>query len=94
MKTFFSMSVTTLMIAATLGLNGAAFAGPLTDTVFSASASGSKPKRVSTKHKTEPKVKKVQFYRGSEETVSERSARLKRECKGGVNAGACAGYTR
>lgn len=37
---------------------------------------------------------KVTFLRGSEETTGERSTRLKRECKGGVNAGACAGYTR
>lgn len=39
-------------------------------------------------------VGKVTFLRGSEETAGDRSARLKRECKGGVNAGACAGYTR
>jgi NAD(P)H-hydrate repair Nnr-like enzyme with NAD(P)H-hydrate dehydratase domain len=39
-------------------------------------------------------VGRVTFLRGSEETTGERSARLKRECKGGVNAGACAGYTR
>ncbi len=39
-------------------------------------------------------VGKVTFLRGSEETTGERSARLKRECRGGVNAGACAGYTR
>lgn len=37
---------------------------------------------------------KVKYVRGSEETTSERSARLKRECKGRVNAGACEGYTR
>ncbi len=36
---------------------------------------------------------KIQFLRGSEETANERSSRLKRECKGRVNAGACAGYT-
>ena len=35
----------------------------------------------------------VKFLRGSEESPSERSNRLKRECKGRVNAGACAGYT-
>jgi hypothetical protein len=29
----------------------------------------------------------------SQETTKERSARLKRECKGRVNAGACEGYT-
>ena len=37
---------------------------------------------------------KTKFLPGSAETVSERSARLKRECRGAVNAGACAGYTR
>lgn len=37
---------------------------------------------------------KVKYFPGSAETVAERSARLKRECRGGVNAGACAGYTR
>lgn len=37
---------------------------------------------------------KAKFLRGSEETTAERSARLKRECLGGVNAGVCAGYTR
>ena len=36
----------------------------------------------------------VKFLRGSEETTSERSRRLKRECKGRVNAGACAGYAQ
>ena len=36
---------------------------------------------------------KTKFLRGSEETTAERSARLKRECQGGVNAGMCAGYT-
>ncbi|MDB5890452.1 MAG: hypothetical protein JWP47_1283 [Polaromonas sp.] len=34
------------------------------------------------------------FLRGSEESAGERNARLKRECKGAVNAGVCAGYTR
>lgn len=36
----------------------------------------------------------AKFSSGSQETTKERSARLQRECKGGVNAGACAGYTR
>ena len=34
------------------------------------------------------------FVSGSEESAGQRNARLKRECKGAVNAGACAGYTR
>jgi len=40
------------------------------------------------------KASKVTFSRGSEESPAERSARLRRECAGAVNAGACAGYTR
>lgn len=35
----------------------------------------------------------VKFLPGSAETARERSTRLKRECKGRVNAGACEGYT-
>lgn len=37
---------------------------------------------------------KVKFINGSGETPAQRTARLKRECKGGVDAGACSGYTR
>ncbi|MGH8831535.1 MAG: hypothetical protein ACREXV_10635 [Polaromonas sp.] len=36
---------------------------------------------------------KVKFMPGSGETAQQRSTRLKRECKGRVNAGACEGYT-
>ncbi|MES2415484.1 MAG: hypothetical protein V4614_16920 [Pseudomonadota bacterium] len=41
-----------------------------------------------------PKSSKVKFLRSSEESHAERRARLKLECKGAVNAGACTGYTR
>ncbi|MES2244619.1 MAG: hypothetical protein V4639_17235 [Pseudomonadota bacterium] len=41
-----------------------------------------------------PPGKSVKFMPGSQETARERSARLKRECKGRVNAGACEGYTQ
>lgn len=34
----------------------------------------------------------VKFLPGSQETTKERSTRLMRECKGRVDAGACAGY--
>lgn len=37
---------------------------------------------------------KVKFISGSAETAGQRDARLKRECKGAVNAGVCTGYTR
>ena len=35
----------------------------------------------------------TKFMPGSEETRKERTTRLRRECKGRVNAGACEGYT-
>jgi hypothetical protein len=37
---------------------------------------------------------KAKFIPGSGETAAQRTARLKRECKGAVDAGACSGYTR
>ncbi|MDB5895545.1 MAG: hypothetical protein JWQ88_3076 [Rhodoferax sp.] len=37
--------------------------------------------------------KAPKFVPGSAETTAERDRRLLRECKGRVNAGACAGYT-
>ncbi|MDP1741841.1 MAG: hypothetical protein Q8M51_09660 [Polaromonas sp.] len=36
---------------------------------------------------------KVKFVPGSQESAKERATRLKRECKGAVNAGACQGHT-
>jgi hypothetical protein len=38
-------------------------------------------------------AKSAKFIPGSQETARERATRLKRECKGRVNAGACEGYT-
>jgi hypothetical protein len=49
-------------------------------------------KKRAAKHKTAGN--KTTFSSGSQETTKERNARLQRECKGAVNAGACAGYTR
>lgn len=60
-------------------------------------------KPTKTKTKTKKKMAKTavtvprataRFVPGSAETAGQRSARLTRECKGQVNAGACAGYTR
>ena len=53
-----------------------------------AKAAKKKPAK-STKPATAGKAK---FVQGSAETVAERAVRLKRECKGRVNAGACEGY--
>ena len=36
---------------------------------------------------------KVKFLPGTQESAKERATRLKRECKGAVNAGACLGHT-
>jgi hypothetical protein len=49
-------------------------------------------KKRSAKHKKGGN--KTTFSSGSQETTKERNARLQRECKGAVNAGVCAGYTR
>jgi len=57
-------------------------------------------KAISKKSKKKAKKTKAQaaakakFIAGSQETKKERRTRLTRECKGGVNAGACTGYTR
>ncbi|MEO6319516.1 MAG: hypothetical protein ABIR56_02505 [Polaromonas sp.] len=65
---------------------------------FGAHAQASSPdagsKAAATKaRKTTGASGQVKFLPGSEETTKERSTRLKRECKGRVNAGACSGYT-
>lgn len=57
------------------------------------SASEDKPAASAKKKKTGTSGQ-VRFLPGSAETAKERSSRLKRECQGQVNAGACAGYTR
>jgi len=48
------------------------------------------------KSKKAPHAKQgsTKFLPGSQETRKERETRLKRECKGRVNAGACEGYTQ
>ena len=88
-KKFFRGPLVALLAAAVLlGGNTLAQAQALQD--------GDKPAKSKAK-KTKTKAKsagsKVKFISGSEETPAQRSARLTRECKGGVNAGACAGYT-
>jgi hypothetical protein len=53
----------------------------------------SKAKKKSAKSAKASHAGQIKFLPGSGETAKERSARLKRECKGRVNAGACEGYT-
>lgn len=58
---------------------------------------GDKPAKSKSKSKKAAKAgsgSKAKFLQGSGETPAERTARLKRECKGAVDAGACSGYTR
>jgi hypothetical protein len=64
-------------------------------TATPAEAAKRKKKKAPATGQAEPKqAGKAKFYRGSEETVSERERRLYRECQGRPNAGACAGYAR
>lgn len=53
-----------------------------------------KEKKASASGKVGKGASKVHFFEGSAESRTERDNRLKRECKGQVNAGVCAGYTR
>jgi hypothetical protein len=72
------------------GMLAAALALGFSVAVLPVPASAEKPKKASA-------VKKqgsTKFLPGSQETRKERSERLKRECKGKVDAGACAGYTQ
>ena len=51
-----------------------------------------KAKKKSAKSTKAGQTGKAKFVPGSQETNKERNARLKRECKGAPNAGACSGY--
>jgi hypothetical protein len=76
---------------ASTALESQTFVHPVS--VKSASA-GTGNSKSTAKKKALKKSAKPIFIKGSAETAAERSTRLKRECKGGVNAGACAGFTR
>lgn len=60
-----------------------------------ASEAAASSKQTSKKQKTQrpPATARLAAPGGSGETPAERSARLKRECKGRPNAGACTGHT-
>lgn len=61
------------------------------------SAEAARPHKASkgtaAERKSKPAPLKLTAPGGSGETPAERSARLRRECKGRPNAGACTGYT-
>ena len=81
-----------LWISALLGFLLATGAHAQAPEVLNPPAKSSVKKKAKTsKHAVGAKAK---FIPGSQETKKERSARLTRECKGEVNAGACTGYTR
>ena len=86
----------TLWICALLGFllaTGAYAQAPdvLNPPTKSDTKSAAKKKAKNAKRQASARAK---FVSGSQETKKERSARLTRECKGEVNAGACTGYTR
>ncbi len=60
-------------------------------------AKTTKPEEKASKTATSKPVKKAKPDSkpgGSAESTADRTARLKRECRGAVNAGACTGYTQ
>ncbi|MEO7885120.1 MAG: hypothetical protein ABI893_18275 [Polaromonas sp.] len=88
-KQFFNLQAAALLMATAL------LGGPVN---AQSAQEGVKPSKTETKAK-KTAVKsgtgsKAKFITGSGETPGQRDARLKRECKGAVNAGACTGYTR
>ncbi|NMM06230.1 hypothetical protein [Polaromonas sp.] len=91
MNKFFKKSACAWMVSAAVALG-------LMGSVQAQSSDGvTQPTKAKTKAKKKTAVvrgNKVKYVRGSEETTGERNTRLKRECKGRVNAGACEGYSR
>ena len=91
----------TLLLAAALMLGKAQAQSPVATQNSVRSAAPAKTEKAQ-KSKTGKKKKaaaarkggSTKFLNGSQETPAQRSARLKRECKDGVDAGACTGYTR
>ena len=69
-------------------------AAMLMGSAHAGATSGDKPAASAQKKAKTGASGQVRFLPGSAETTRERSSRLKRECHGQVNAGACAGYTR
>ena len=77
----------------------AAFAVVALMAMSAAQAQGNAPADAPTQSKKKTKHKSLRATYpkssgGSEESTRERTARLKRECKGASNSGACLGYTR
>ena len=84
-------ALNSLLLTALLGVGVAGFAQAQAPEVLNPPTK-SAAKKKAKKHKSQGANAK--FISGSGETSKQRDLRLKRECKGQVNAGACAGYTR
>ena len=87
----------TLLLAGMLMLGSAQAQSPGTSqSAATADQTVQTKTKVKKKKKTTTVVRggRAKFMAGSQETPAQRSARLTRECKDGVNAGACTGYTR
>ena len=89
------LSLTLLLSASTLLLGSARAQSPGNLQNLAATDQPVKAK-AKKKKKTTGVVRggQAKFLPGSQEIPAQRSARLMRECKDGVNAGACTGYTR
>ena len=97
MKKIFSTANVLVMLVAALMVADSALAQAVDASAATGSTATQPQKKGAAKKAIKKAVKKTAkpvVVPGSAETVSQRNARLKRECKGAVNAGACAGYTR
>lgn len=92
------MTNKSLLAAFLAALMAAALAAGHAQAQTQPAAEGDKPAKSKSKSKKAAAKSgaggKVTFSPGSGETPAQRTARLKRECKGAVDAGACSGYTR
>ena len=68
-------------------------ATPDTTTAASSGQAAPAPTQPGKTKTSKKKSGTVKYDKGSAETTAERDRRLKRECKGRPNAGACLGYT-
>ena len=85
------LRINTLLLTAMLGFGLAGHAQAQAPEVLNTPAKSTAKKKAK---KQKAQGSSAKFYSGSGETNKQRDSRLKRECKGQVNAGACAGYTR
>ena len=96
------MSIKFLMRSILAAFMAAALAASHVQAQTQPAPEGEKPAKSKSKSKSKKSTKagsagsggKAKFITGSGETAAQRTARLKRECKGAVDAGACSGYTR